>query len=712
VNTRRSSIAIALAPLLAALGAQNAWADDAATVDISGVVVIAPKDDAYRAERTSAATKTDAPLRDVPQSVTVVTDELIRDQSMQSMADVVRYVPGVTMGHGEGHRDAPTLRGNSTTADFFVDGVRDDVQYFRDLYNAERVEVLKGPNAMIFGRGGGGGVINRIIKKADWSDERSLTAELGSWDHRRFTADLARPLNDTFAGRVVGLYERSDSYRDFVNVERWGVNPSVGWRNGRGLTVSLSYEHFEDDRTTDRGIPSFNGRPSPAPRGDFFGDPERSYATTNVDLVNLAAEYQFSDGLVVRNRTVYGDYAKFYGNIFPGGAAVADVSGAPSTYPLQAYRNISPRENLFNQTDVVWKATFAGMEHTLLVGMELGRQETENLRLTGHFNTVTGPTTLAGNPFSDPTRRGLPIFFTTTGNDANNRVKATVAAAYVQDQVEITPQLQLIAGLRFDSFDVDFHDRRASVTGRRDFSRQDDLWSPRLGLVFKPVAPMSLYASYSVSYLPSSGDQFSSLNATIETLEPEEFENLEVGLKWELTPDLLLTAALYRLDRENTTAPDPTRPGQVVLTGSQRTEGFEAGLAGRLTARWEVFGGYAWQDAEITSTTSAAPAGREVPLVPEHTFSLWNKYELTDRFGVGLGVIHQTKMFASISNSVTLPGFTRVDAAAFVRLTERLQAQVNVENLFDKRYFPTSHGDNNILPGAPRAVRVSLNASF
>lgn len=687
-------------------------ADGADAAEVSGVTVIAPRDDAYRAQTTPTATKTDTPLRDVPQAITVVTDELIRDQAMQTMADVVRYVPGVSMGQGEGHRDAPTIRGNATTADFFVDGVRDDVQYFRDLYNAERIEVLKGPNAMIFGRGGGGGVINRVTKKADWSDERSATVELGTWDHRRLTVDLARPVDDAFAGRVVAVYERSDSFRDFVNVERWGVNPSLAWRNGEGLTVSLAYEHFEDDRTTDRGAPSFAGRPSPAPRSTFFGDPERSYAKTNVDLVNLGVEYQVSDSLTVRNRTVYGDYDKFYANIFPGGVAVAGPAGAPATYPLQAYQNDSPRENLFNQTDIVWKTEFAGMQHTLLAGAEFGRQKTSNLRLTGHFNTVTGPTTLPGNPFADPTRRGLPIFFTNTGNDANNSVKATVAAAYVQDQIDLSSQLQLIAGLRFDSFEVDFFDRRASTTGRRDFSRRDDLWSPRLGLVLKPIEPVSLYSSYSVTYLPSSGDQFSSLNATSETLEPEEFENLEVGVKWEVTPDLLLTAALYRLDRENTTAPDPARPGQVVLTGSQRTEGFEAGLAGRITRKWEVIGGYAWQDAEITSTTSAAPAGRQVPLVPEHSFSLWNKYEFNDRFGAGLGVVHQTKMFASISNTVTLPGFTRVDAAVFVRLTDRLRGQINVENLFDKRYFPTSHGDNNILPGAPRAVRVSLNTSF
>ncbi|WP_293676216.1 TonB-dependent siderophore receptor [uncultured Phenylobacterium sp.] len=704
---------MAAAPLILALGAQAARAEEvAAPADVSPVVVTAPKDDTYRAERTSSATRTDTPLRDVPQAITVITDELIRDQSMRGMADVVRYVPGVTMAQGEGHRDAPTLRGNATTSDFFVDGVRDDVQYFRDLYKVERVEVLKGPNAMIFGRGGGGGVINRVVKKPDWSADRSLSAELGSWDHRRFTLDANQPFSADLAGRVVGLFERSESFRDFVNVERWGINPSIAWRGVENLTVQLSYEHFEDDRTVDRGLPSFNGRPAPAPRGAFFGDPERSYATTDVDLVNLAFEYQAMSGLVVRNRTVLGYYDKFYQNVFPSGPAAPGLTGAPATYPLQAYNNLMNRENLFNQTDLVWKTEFGGLEHTLLAGVELGRQETRNLRLNGRFNTVTGPTTLTGNPFDDPTRRGQTIFFTNTGNDAFNRTEATIVAGYIQDQVQVTPQVQLIVGLRFDSFDLDFHDDRASAAGRRDFSRRDELWSPRLGVVFKPIEPISLYAGYSVSYLPSSGDQFSSLSAASENFKPEKFENFEVGLKWEIAPDLLFTAALYRLDRDNTTAPDPSRPGQLLLTGAQRTEGLEAEIRGQLTERWQVAGGYAWQDAEITRTTSAAPAGRKVPLVPERTFSLWNKYELTSTFGVGLGVIHQTKMFASISNAVTLPGFTRVDAGAFVNLSNGWRAQVNVENLFDRRYFPTSHGDHNILPGSPRAVRVALHSRF
>jgi catecholate siderophore receptor len=277
--------------------------------------------------------------------------------------------------------------------------------------------------------------------------------------------------------------------------------------------------------------------------------------------------------------------------------------------------------------------------------------------------------------------------------------------------VEITPWLQVVAGLRFDSFDLDFRDQRAGNITQREFSRRDEMLSPRLGLVLKPMQALSLYASYSVSYLPSSGDQFSSLSATTAAFEPEKFTNREAGLKWNVRRELFLTAAVYQLDRDNTTAPAPGGQG-LVLTGSQRTKGFELGLNGRVTERWSIASGYGWQEAKITSDTTAAPAGRTAPLAPEHTFSLWNKLELTPRWAVGLGVIHQSKMFASVSNTVTLPGFTRVDAAAYWQVTDNVRAQVNVENLADERYFPTSHGDNNILPGSPRAVRVSLAAAF
>jgi catecholate siderophore receptor len=708
--TRSRSVALLATSALALAAPSLAVAKDDVATDVavmaedaeptvSGVVVTG-RPDSYATDRTATATRTDTPLKDVPQSVTVVTEELIDDQAMQGMADVLQYVPGATMGQGEGHRDAPTLRGNASTADFFVDGVRDDVQYFRDLYNVERVEVLKGPNAMIFGRGGGGGVINRVTKRAMPDRSAEVRLEAGSWGHGRVTADVNAPLGAAAFGRVNALFQHSDSFRDHVEIERWGVNPTVTFEPNDRVSVRLNYEHFEDDRTVDRGVSSFSGRPITPSRSTFFGDPGQSYSTVDVDLLSGTVEFTVSPTLTVRNHTVIAAYDKFYQNVFPGA-----VNAAATQVSLAAYNNATERENLFNQTDVVLTATTGALRHTLLFGAEFGRQDTANFRNTGYFNN-TATSILV--PLANPTVFGAPITFRQSATDADNGTEAAVAALYVQDQLEITPQLQLIAGVRFDRFDLDFHDNRTGA----DLSRTDELVSPRLGVVFEPVEPLSLYASWSVSYLPASGDQFSSLSATSSTLEPEEFENLEVGAKWEVRPALMLTAALYRLDRTNTTAPNPSAPGQIVQTGAQRTTGFEVEAAGQVTHRWQILGGYAFQDAEITSTTSAAPAGRTVPLSPRHKLSLWNKVSLTPALDAGLGVVWQDEMYASISNAVVLPSFTRVDAAVFYRVNPRLRVQMNVENLLDETYFPTSHSDTNITPGAPRAFKVALTAAF
>jgi catecholate siderophore receptor len=376
------------------------------------------------------------------------------------------------------------------------------------------------------------------------------------------------------------------------------------------------------------------------------------------------------------------------------------VNAAGTEVNLAAYSNATDRRNLFNQTDVTGTLRTGPIRHTLLVGAEVGRQRTDNFRNTGYYNDAA--TSLAV-PFDAPTV-AVPVTFRQSATDANNRATATVAGVYVQDQVALSRYVQAIGGVRFDRFNVDFHNNRTD----EDLDREDDLVSPRAGLVIKPLEPVSLYGGYSVSYLPSSGDQFSSLNATSKTLEPEQFTNREVGAKWDVRPSLALTAALYRLDRTNTSAPDPEDPTKIVQTGSQRTTGWELGLTGSVASWWQVSGGFASQRARITSTTSAAAKGQKVPLVPETTLSLWNRWQVVPAVGVGLGIIRQDKMFTSIDNSVTLPAFTRADGAVFVRLTSLVGAQVNVENLFDERYYATSHGNNNIMPGASRTVRVSL----
>jgi catecholate siderophore receptor len=343
------------------------------------------------------------------------------------------------------------------------------------------------------------------------------------------------------------------------------------------------------------------------------------------------------------------------------------------------------------------------VDQTLLFGFEIGREKSRNKHLTATFISP------AVVPASDPTV-DTDVVFSRLASDADNRVTADFAGLYAQDQIRPAQWLEIVAGIRFDSFRLDVDDLRA--VGGGAFIRADRLWSPRLGLVLKPTDRLSIYASYSRSYLPQSGDQFSSLTSITADLRPERFDNEEIGAKLQLPGGLLATAAIYRLDRTNTRAADPNNPALTVLTGAQRSRGLELGLERSVTSRWLISGGYSLQKAEIISTTTAAPAGREVPLVPRHSFSLWNRYDVTKKFGFGLGVIARSKSFATISNAVKLPGYTRVDAALYTKLAPGVQAQLNVENLLAVHYFPTANSDNNIAPGAPQTVKGTVGYRF
>ena len=647
----------------------------------------------------SSATKTSLPLRDIPQSVTVINRALMTDLSMQGMADVVRYVPGITMGQGEGHRDQPTIRGNSTTADFFVDGVRDDAQYFRDLYNVERVEALKGSNAMIFGRGGGGGVINRAMKEADWTPLREIVLQGGSHHNRRMALDAGQGLTDRVAGRLNAVYESSDLFRDAVSVTRHGVHPTVTFLSPSGNTrATIGYENFSDHRTVDRGIPSFQGRPFETGVSTFFGNPALSYSDAKVHSSAATLGHRTA-GFSIRNSTRFTSYRKFYQNVFPGA-----VSSEGSEVALNAYNARHDRRNLINQTDLSTVVRTGIVSHTLLVGAELGRQVTDNFRNTGYFDNGT---TAVLVPVSAPTS-SIAVDFHQSATDADNHVTNSLRSIYAQDQIAISDRLQILAGIRYESFGIRYHDNRADATLRRT----DEMFSPRIGLVLKPAAPVSLYGSYSVSYLPSAGDQFSSLTDVTKALEPEGFENLEIGAKWDIADRVAITTAAYRLDRTNTRAPSPVNPSLTVQTGSQRSTGYELGVSGSVMPAWEIAGGFARQKTVITSTTASAREGATIALVPASTFSLWSKHRLAPRLSAGLGVVHQTAMYAAIDNAVTLPGFTRYDAGVFATFTPNLRAQINLENLFNARYYPLAHNNNNITPGSPRAVRLSLTTGF
>lgn len=687
----------------------------AAALASDQTIIVTGKRDGYVTIESRSATKTDTPLLDVPQSIAIVGEEQIEDQQLRDIGDVLRYTAGATIGQGEGNRDQITIRGQNTTADFFIDGLRDDVQYFRPLYNLERVEILKGSNAMIFGRGGGGGVVNRVTKSPEAGRFfASATGSVDSFGSVYFAGDLNISAGETAGFRLNAFYEHLDNHRDFFDGDRFAINPTFAAELSPGTRVLVSYEYVDDDRVTDRGVPNPGNGTLGAPvgpvsgfRDTFFGDPDANVTTLKAHILRGRFEHDFSEELRFDTSVQYADYDKLYQNLYPVG-----INLTAGTVSLDGYSDPTDRQNFVIQSNLVWDFATGPIDHTLLVGMEYGSQKSDNSRLDVRF--AANNSDVITFPFSDPLN--IPAFsFPNLVRDTSSDVE--FFSLYAQDQIAIGEHVLIVGGLRYDRFEIDVIDRIEVADGAADgndglLGRVDNEISPRIGVIVKPQANLSLYASYALSFLPRSGDQFVSLTPSAEALEPEEFKNYEIGVKWDIRPDLSLTAAAFRLDRENGTTADPNNPGSSILTGT-RTEGFELQLAGQLTPWWQISAGYSYIDGqERGRVANGVILNRVLSQVPENTAYIWNRFDVTDRLGFGLGATYQDEQFASISNSVLVPDFIRVDAAIFFQATDRLRLQLNVENLFDETYFPAAHNDVNISTGEPFNARFSVIAKF
>jgi len=531
------------------------------TVNIS-----AGKDSGYVVHSSTTATKTNTLIRDVPQQITVISKKQLSDLAPLSVAESVRYVPGVGISSGEGNRDALVFRGNRSTGDFYIDGVRDDVQHFRDFYNIERLEVIKGPNGLMFGRGGSGGIFNRVRKEANWNPVQEVRFSGGSYNHKRVSVDGGHVINDMIAVRLNGLYEHSESFRQGFEVQRYGVAPTVTIKPTNRTKIVIQAELFKDDRIADRGIPSLAGSPFNTKRKQFFGDPNRSPTDTNKKAISMHIDHKFTDTVTIRNRTHYAIFDKFYQNVFANGS----VSGA-GMLPLGAYNDETDRENFFNQTDLLFSFDTGPFKHKMVTGVELSRQVTDQLRQRGHFNGISTTEQIsAANPITT-----TPIVFFNRGlQDNNNHISTSVTGVYIQDQVEILPQLHAVAGVRYDRFETD--SKRKDGLSPKISSRDDNI-SPRFGLIFKPVERVSIYGSYSLTHQPRAGDQLNSLTVNTATLAPEKFINIEGGVKVDILPDLAFTTAFYQLDRTNVILPSST-PGMTFLGKGTRVRGVEVGF--------------------------------------------------------------------------------------------------------------------------------------
>ena len=497
------------------------------------------------------------------------------------------------------------------------------------------------------------------------------------------------------------MYENSGSYRDGVELERYGINPTIALSLSPRTIVRLAYEHFHDGRTADRGIPSFNGRPFDTSASTFFGNADDSMARATVNAFAAGVDHRFTRRASLRNRTRFADYDKFYQNVYPGGAVTPDGASVP----IAAYNNATARQNLFSQTDLDLVLATGRFRHTLVLGTELGRQATDNFRQTGYFGANAASVLV---PTADP-RAPSPSEFRQSATDADNHGIATVAALYAQDQMQLSPHLQAVVGVRYDEFRMDFQNNRTGIT----FATTDRLVSPRAGLIVKPGDAVSLYTSYSLAYVPRAGEQLASLTLSNQALAPEQFRNYEVGVKWDVRPAFSLTTAVYRLDRTNVAIPDPVDPTRSLLVDGQRTKGLEIGASGTITPAWHLLAAYAYQDGVLTHTMSpAAPAGAVLAQLPRHSASVWNRFDFSARWAAGLGLVHRGDMFAATDNTVTVPSFVRLDAAMFATLSPRVRLQANLENALNAGYYASANNNFNITPGSPRALRVVLTAGF
>lgn len=666
------------------------------------VITVTGTADGYALDDGSTATKTPTPLVDVPQTINFITEDQLEDQSVRQLNDALRYIPGVSLETGEGHRDEVFIRGQETTADFYIDGLRDDAQYYRSLYNIERVEVLKGANALIFGRGAGGGAINRVAKRA----APGVTFAKGEASGDTFGAfallgDANLPMGESVALRLNATYEEFDNDRDVYEGRFVGISPTLTAMVGPQTTLVASYSYDDDRRVTDRGIPALGTGPLAGYDETFFGDPDFNRSQARTHIARLRLEHEFGPGLTANATVQYGDYDKIYANIVPS-------STDGTTVLLGGYQDAQQRSNWIGQANLVWDTELGGgISSTLLIGIEAMRQESANQRSGISFLRAFYPDD-PGQPLRpNETPLTETIFvppFALGALTSSRESELTTLSVYAQEQLALGEHVELIAGLRWDRFDLETTDLLRAIPG----NRVDEKLSPRLGVIVKPVPDLSLYASYATSFLPQAGDQFLILSPGDSGLEPEKFANYELGAKWAASNRLLLSAAVFRLERSNTKAPSPSDPTLTVLAGKSRVEGFEISAAGEIAPFWKANIGYTYLDGELLSTSAFGNAGQRLQQLPRHSISGWNRFDVSEQLGFGLGVIHQSEQFASFSNTVVLPAYWRVDAAAYYTVSERLTVQLNIENLLDEGYYASAHGDNNIQPGKPLGARLGV----
>ena len=561
------------------------------------------------------------------------------------------------------------------------------------------MEILRGPNALLFGRGGTGGTINRVTKKAVL-DEQFGSFDMGadSFGAFDFAVDYNVSTGEKSALRINFHSDTLENHRDYYDGDRYGFNPTFRLELSPATTLDLSYEHADHERFIDRGVPTLNGEPVEAFEEIVFGDTDTNLQTLRADIYRANLSHEFSDtrkgNLVVQ----YSDFQKMYKNYYASGYSGGD------TFTADGYKDPTERTNLIISGNIVNEFQTGSAKHTLLVGAEIIDTENENYRYNTFFITTEDDNEVFN--ITRPINFGVNAAGVRTYNDFTADLKSStesdieVTSIYIQDQIDVTDKFKILLGGRFDNFDITVRDVKKGTSE----SREDEEFSPRAGLIFKPQENVSLYVSYAESFLPRSGEQFKKLDANAARLDPDVYESTEIGVKWDIRPGLSFTASYF--DSEQTIATRDSDTGENSEIVGLQVDGIELELKGQVTEKLSLAIGYSDLDGETAK-------GGEPREIPEYTASLWATYEVNDRFGIGFGVTAQGE--SNIKNDkpgLILPDYTRVDFAAYYDLADDLSIQLNVENVTDELYFPHSHSTHQASVGEPLNARISLRKTF
>jgi catecholate siderophore receptor len=640
------------------------------------------------------------PIKDTPQSITVIPGQVLDERAMFTLRDALRTVPGISLAAGEGggrQGDNLTLRGFPAGNDIYIDGVRDLGQYSRDTFNLESVEVLKGPSSVLFGRGSTAGIINQVSKSPNLTPFYEISGTVGSGPQGRTTLDFNQPLGDAAALRLNMMGFKGDTPgRDLVTSERWGVAPSFGIGLNGPTRLIVSYFYQGDDSLPDYGLPYLRGGPPKVDTENFYGIPGRDYEHDDVHIGTIRLEHDVSESIRFRSTLRFALIER--GSL----VSIPAIVGTPGSLPLSAIqvsRTGTQRSqvdtSVLNTTEVIAKFDTWGFKHTLVTGFDASRENSDVRRYT--FTGV--PTTELLNPNPDPNLSGMGRVKNFDGTSG-----ATSVGVYAVDEMAITEQWKIMGGLRYDLFDAQF---RNMFLGQK-LSRTDEALSPRAALVFLPTKWQTYYFSYGTSFNPSAEALVLALNNA--GTEPETNETFELGAKWDLLGGALgIRTAFFRTYKNNARTTDPVL-GVQVTDGKQRVQGAELEVVGGVLPGWNVWLSYAYLDSRILDSldiqTGVPVQGKRLANVPEHSASLWTIYDFNPQWQVGAGAVFVDKRYANTDNLNVVPSYVRGDLTAAYRPLKPLELRFNVINVSDERYFDAIH-PSHVIPGNARTFLLT-----